>query len=243
MDVRKGKLAEYVMYSEAFNRYEEFAADSENFATIDSSQDTTTDQGSFELYVDGSSEKRVLVKSNHVYGSSRQVERVVFDIAHSDSTWVTEGSAVFVEGGGNGGYTVEGFDASLQLGVRPILTDFETDEITWKKAITDAEVSFGTQTWISIAEHGGTGSVIVATLSTDGGSMDIGDTAEADVEVRTEFPGLLVCKYMDAGENWNGYSAVYGWELRLGMSGSGTSAEWTGFVGGITRSVGFAILK
>ena len=245
MDVHRGKLAEYVMYSEGFDRYEEFAVDSENFATIDSSQDTTTNQGSFELYVDGSTSKRALVKSNHIYGSSRRIERLVFDIAHYSSAWIEEETAAFqaIAPGGNGNTAVD-FDGVLSIGVRPVLTDFATDTITWKKAITDAELNFGGIAWAEAGNHGGNGSVIVATLGTNGGSIDIGDWASAYIYLKQEFPGLLVFKWWDAGDNWNSESDIYGWELRLAYSGTTTtSAEWTGSVGGGTHSVAFAILN
>jgi len=244
MNRSRDKLGEYVMYAETRNRYEPFATVSTNYATIDKANPNTNAQGSFDLYYEkndpGQDERRGLIHSDCVLGSTRQVERVIFDIPHYASSykWSVSGSAE--EGVGWEHY---GFGGRLRIKIRPVLTDFDPATVTWNIAYwTDGGLSYGTEAAIDHVVEPATGSYLHVNCA-PGDPTPPPAHAEAVVEIDVEAPGLLTTKLSDiatALADWNAESAIYGWEIAVETDTDGDSIHWEGALDATSQC--FAIL-
>jgi hypothetical protein len=224
-------------------RYEEFAAAEENYATVDelATHDDMNYQGTFDLYREQSDpstdERRVLIHSDHVYGADRQIERLIFDIPCVSSAWVR--STVALATAAYGQFTRE-FVGKLYVKIRPIIGiwnpsteewegDFDPAAITWDDAYMTTPLNFGTQATILFVGEITAASVLVLDFNGPGPPQD---NASAEVHEMIKVPGLFHTKNQDilAGgvlADWNAEDKIYGWEIALDTDGCGVSAAYT----------------
>ena len=237
MDARTSKLGEYLMYAADFNRYEVFAGTSSNYATIEEADAGSNGQGDFELYYERNNpsgdEKRVLVESDHVYGLHHQIELVVFDIVHISSSWQSSQSVT-----STGGQQTAYVDAGVSISVRPVTSLFSAAEVTWNSA---QGLSYGDMVTTEIAKPTpGTPWVLsVEQLCPDG------HQAGATIDTDTTLPGLFMFKRDEGNsqmESWNALAEIYGWELRIRVTGNNDDrVQWVGDVSD-PGSVSFVVL-
>lgn len=239
MEIRRDKLDEYIMYAEEFNRYLAFAMSSGNYATLHEDDANTNYQGDFELYqerdaagVTVSNQKKVLVKSDHVFGLQCPVEQLVFDILHD----ATE-NAKFewsVAAHEQAGLLPDPKPFAVEFGVtvRAILSEFETDEVTWNNVYGGASpLSFhATSLYVVTGGNGGAWPHLegqIALTAQSGPSMDPvpGDAViAATVSTYQYFPFLVYAKLSDGDTGsgalaaWNVANQVFGFEISVSAS-------------------------
>jgi hypothetical protein len=126
---------EFILVPESLNSYEEFATQADAFATLTSTSPTLPGQGSFSMaftYDDimetwpEAWERRVVVKSSHVYGKTRRMKGLKFDVASSFGPQ----AAIYP----NDGY------CAVNIQIRAITTDFDPASITWEWAYTQGRL-------------------------------------------------------------------------------------------------------
>ncbi|MFA4972096.1 MAG: hypothetical protein WC683_05750 [bacterium] len=201
-----------------FSKYEVFADAGTNYTSI--SQDTGNGTpGTFSLYESngGADEVRVLVHSDFVYGATRKIERVVFDIVHQASDWQRQES---VDDDMDAGATTAAFDAGLYVGIKPILEDFDPATIDWAGGTA---LSVGNEALYNVAlmQEG----VLSCTL--DG--TDPADMANATCTLSGEWPLLMtVRRELTNALDWNDQVAIYGFQIRVACDGASDFCSWTG---------------
>ncbi len=217
MTVSRDKLGEFILVSEAFNRYEEFAASAENFATVDEASPSATGQGAISLYKDtaASDERRLLVRSDRVYGEARRAAKFVFDLAFDDPeptdfVWehVTTQQA---NGAEKHGYVTE-----VTLAVRAILSEFDPAAITW----ADAYVTGG---GLTLSDDALELCIERASSSVRAEACPpMNPTDPIHVTVRSfntggAFTDWNFCPETLSGlcDAWNSEAAIYGFEVRI----------------------------
>ena len=227
MERRRDKLGEYVMIGEELNRYEEFAAAAENYATVDEANPTTPGPGTFDLYRDKlntlSNERRVLIHSDHIYGKRRPIARLLFDIPCAVSQWQRT-CVANVPAGPNPGFLY----GNLSVKVKPIREDFEPATIDWDDA---AALSCGDELTIDFAGEFPTPGTL--TINWDF-PADPPHHATATLTELLQVPGLLVTKCVDINDptqgcpvaGWNAEDAIYGWMISVETDNCGVDIRW-----------------
>jgi len=126
---------EFILVSEGRNVYEEFATSANAFATVSSTDPEETGYQDFNLaytYDDVMEswpegwERRVLVKSNHVYGANRRIQDLKFDVKNAYGPLVT----VFPNDE----------TCDIRIRVRAITTEFDPETVTWQWAYTESNL-------------------------------------------------------------------------------------------------------
>ncbi len=201
MSVARDKLGEFVLVAEEFNRYEEFAALPGNYATVDEDAKSVSAPGKFDLYYEQSlgltahKDRRVLVRSDRVYGVRRRIARLIFDVVCADSLWAKSKTVTSFDG-----VVAEGYDASLRARVRPVTAEFDPAEVTWASAYEgESPLTFGDPAEAMLALHG---AVLSANQQNPYGA------ATAAVSESGVFPALLVFRRDEYGQRRQGTVAV-----------------------------------
>ena len=126
---------EFILVAENSNLYEEFVTHENAFATVSSVFPNAPDHKSFDLsytydnlmgsWPDGD-ERRVLVKSQYVYGKTRRIKDLKFDLEndYGPSVAITPNDGLI----------------TVCIRIRAITTEFDPETITWNWAYTQSNL-------------------------------------------------------------------------------------------------------
>jgi len=212
MHDRDSKLGEYILFAGEFNRCDPFATSADNFATLDESSPSVNAQGEFDLYrEDGNpsnDERRVLVRSDHLYGARRRIDRVVFDVPYADSLWT------FAATTGVG--SPHGLRSIAYLDVLAVTKDFDPATVTWTSATSgDSQLTYSAT------------SVHMEIGYWEGELWGDNDTLSCEARLATL---LYVPGPLGAEHAWNVEDAIVGFEIRAALStgDNSESLRWLG---------------
>jgi hypothetical protein len=217
MDTRRSKLGDFILTADEFNRYEVIAKDANSFATLDEADPDANKRATLSLYhhlTETGHERRAVVLSDHVYGASRKVERVLFDLVALSSEWYYSMRA---------DDTPRRCDMRVHLRVRAITCEFDPATIDWTWAyVTDGgNLSFAPGVAEALVAHK------CFVLEPSGAPTASAYLYEDDPVETLASP--LVLKREHLPEEWNEEAEIRGFEFRLGVSAVSMMAELTSF--------------
>ena len=155
----------------------------------------------------------VLVHGDRFYGVPGPIERIVFDIVETASSWRFYDTVT-----SNGGVASGPLDIGVSVRVRPVTADFDPAAVTWAVA---AGLTYGAQVTMPVVAPGAVNRVWVEQESFGG------EAAHGWVVGDVEIPGMMMFKERQVG--WNALATIYGWELSIRVDGvDDQSVRWTG---------------
>lgn len=126
---------EFILVAESDNLYEEFVTHEDAFTTLSSISPNDHDHKEFDLsytyddlmesWPDGD-ERRVLVKSQYVYGKERRIKDLKFDLENDN--------------GPNVAIYPDEEVTEIRIRIRAITTEFNVETITWTWAYTQSNL-------------------------------------------------------------------------------------------------------